>query len=91
VLGHDRLNPTSAIYFIDMELCNINLEEYIQGTKAGVRGLIDWQTACIEGQRQFLIFAIMQQLLSGLAFIHDHDEVHRDMALQNGIFFIAKV
>jgi serine/threonine protein kinase len=31
-----------------------------------------------------LIFAIMQQLLGGLAFIHSHDEVHRDMAPQNG-------
>jgi serine/threonine protein kinase len=85
------LSPTSAIYFIDMELCTINLEEYIQGSKIGVRGLIDWQTAGKEGQRQFLIFAIMQQLLSGLAFIHDHDEVHRDMAPQNGISLICRL
>ena len=83
VLGHDRLSPTSVIYFIDMELCSINLEEYIQGTKVGVRGLIDWNTACNEGQQQFLLFAIMQQLLSGLAFIHGLDEVHRDLTPQN--------
>ena len=67
-----------------MELRNINLEEYLQGTKSGIRGLIDWETAGKEGQRQFLILAIMQQLISGLAFIHGHDEVHRDMAPQNG-------
>lgn len=29
----------------------------------------------------------MQQLLSGLAFIHRHNEVHRDLAPQNGIHF----
>ena len=68
-----------------MELCNINLEEYILGSKIGIKGLIDWDIAGREGQRQFLIIAIMQQLLSGLAFIHRHDEVHRDMAPQNGI------
>lgn len=89
VIMHGRFNPTSATYFIDMELCNINLEEYIQGTKVGIRGLIDWETAHKEEQRQFLIIAIMQQLLSGLAFIHRHDEVHRDMAPQNGIRFTS--
>lgn len=68
-----------------MELCDINLEEYLQGKQIGIRGLIDWDTARKERQHQFLIIAIMQQLLSGLAFIHGHDEVHRDMAPQNGI------
>lgn len=84
VLEHGRIG-NSAFYFIDMELCDINLEEYIQGTKTGIRGLLDWDKALEEGQRHFLIVAIMQQLLGGLAFIHSHDEVHRDLVPQNSI------
>lgn len=68
-----------------MELCEINLEEYIQGRVTGIRGLVDWQTVFKEGQAEFLILAIFQQLLSGLAFIHGYNEVHRDMAPQNGM------
>lgn len=86
VLSHGRFSATSPLYFIDMELCNLNLEEYLQGRKSGIKGLIDWETADKEGQRQFLILAIMQQLISGLAFIHGYDEVHRDMAPQNGTY-----
>lgn len=83
VLKHGRFSPYSVTYFIDMELCDLNLEEYLQGTKLDIRGLIDWQTAAQEGQRSYLILAIMQQLLGALKFIHDHDEVHRDLAPQN--------
>jgi serine/threonine protein kinase len=75
------------MYFIDMELCEIDLEEYVQVKKRGIRGLVDWNTAITERQREFLIVAILQQLLAGLAFIHKHDLVHRDMAPQNGIHF----
>jgi len=84
VFNHGRFNATFPLYFIDMELCDINLEEYLLGTKSGIRGLVDRGTACKEGRHQFLILAIMQQLISGLSFIHSHDEVHRDMVLQNG-------
>ena len=85
ILDHGRFSPSAPTYFIDMELCEVNLEEYIQGTKKGIRGLLDWETAKDSGQVPFLIVAIMQQLLSGLAFIHGHDEVHRDLAPPNGI------
>jgi len=68
-----------------MELCDIDLQNYMYGAKLEIRGLVDWSTAEEEGLRPFLIIAIMQQILCGLTFIHDHDEVHRDLAPQNGI------
>lgn len=67
----------------------MNLEEYIKGLKTGVCGLIDWETAKKEGQSLFLTVAILQQLIAGLAFIHSHDEVHRDLAPPNGTLYAA--
>lgn len=75
------------MYFIDMELCETDLEEYMSVKKQGIRGLIDWDVARNEGQREFIIVAIVQQLLGGLAYVHKHNMVHRDMAPQNGITF----
>ena len=85
IYQHGRFSPESPNYYFDMELCDVTLEEYIYGRKTGVRGLVDWETARKEGQHEFLIIAIMQELLSGLAYIHEQDEVHRDMTPQNGM------
>lgn len=70
-------------YFIDMELCDINLSQYIEGTESviGVHGLPPWNK---ENPDIFLLIAIMQQLLSGLAFMHEKDKVHRDLDPRNG-------
>jgi serine/threonine protein kinase len=85
IFDHGRFSSISPMYFIDMELCEIDLEAYISNKRRGIRGLVDWDIAFSEGQREFLIIAILQQLLAGLAFIHGHDMVHRDIAPQNGI------
>lgn len=81
VITHGQLRP--AYYFIDMELCDLNLDEYLDGRITGVYGLLDWAKAK-QDHGKFLIVAIMQQLLSGLIFIHEHDEVHRDLNPHNG-------
>lgn len=73
----------NASYFIDMELCHINLNEYMKGSRdvKGIYGLPRWNS---EKPDVFLITAIMQQLLSGLAFIHKYGKVHRDLDPRNG-------
>jgi serine/threonine protein kinase len=83
IYNHGRLAPPHAFYFIDMELCDINLEEYIYCKRTGVLGLMEWDKAIADGHGVFLICGIMQQILSGLQFIHDHGEVHRDLNPQN--------
>ena len=77
---------SDSIYFIDMELCDINLSQYIKGTQnvTGVHGLPIWNK---ENPDIFLITAIMQQLLSGLAFMHKEGKVHRDLDPRNGKAF----
>ena len=74
---------SDSSYFIDMELCDINLREYIEGTHdvTGVHGLPPWNK---ENPDIFLVTAIMQQLLSGLKFMHERDKVHRDLDPKNG-------
>lgn len=73
----------NSLYYIDMELCDINLEQYINGigTIVGFHRLRDWAKSEPD---LFLITAIMQQLLSGLAFIHMQGQVHRDLKPRNG-------
>lgn len=85
IFDHGRFSAASPMYFIDMELCEIDLEAYISIKKRGIRGLVDWDVALGEGQCEFLIIAILQQLLAGLSFMHKHNMVHRDMAPQNGM------
>ena len=46
--------------------------------------VLDWNKVKEGGQATFLICAIMQQLLSGIKFIHDNKQVHRDLKPQNG-------
>jgi serine/threonine protein kinase len=67
-----------------MDLCDVNLNEYMT-SKTTFYDLLDWEDSLIQGHRVFLIVAILQQLLSGLQFIHRHRGVHGDLNPQNGM------
>jgi serine/threonine protein kinase len=88
VFRHGLLRPIQTFYFIDMELCDLNLKEYLKNTKTGVRGLIEWPRAIREGHGPFLVCAILQQIIRGLAFIHSKGETHRDLNPQNGSYIL---
>jgi serine/threonine protein kinase len=85
VFRHGRLKADSAFYFIDMELCDANLEEYTLGK--GLPGLPSWKHAVATRATLPLIVDIMRQICDGLTFIHNHNEVHRDLNPQNGTPF----
>src|SRR5271163_3797641 len=82
IFRHDKLHPNSEFYFIDMELCDCNLEEYIYGRKRPLR-LMSWDTAIAHGEGPFLVCVITLHIASGLKFIHEKDQVHRDLNPQN--------
>lgn len=82
VFEHGRLNPKNSAYYIDMELCDLTLEDYTWGTKF-VPSLPNWKTAKETNTTVTLIVPIMRQIADGVAFIHSHDQVHRDLKPSN--------
>lgn len=63
----------SALYYIDMELCNGDLAGYIAdhppGTENGITMVDVWN--------------VIIQITNGLVYVHDKGEVHRDLRPHN--------
>jgi serine/threonine protein kinase len=74
---------------VDTEFCETNLESYINGSGSGF-GLMPWADARSQGKDTFFIVAILQQLLSGLVFIHSHDLIHGFLSPDKGNLFSIK-
>ena len=85
VLSYGRLKADGVFYFIDMELCEISLENYIQGET--IDDLINWKTVHIRNEVHQHAYKIMQQILNGIIYIHCLNEVHRDLSPTNGTSF----
>lgn len=85
VLHHGWLDVPNTYYFIDMEFCDFNLEQYIQhdeflyrpGTSSSRH---DKRSPCD-------IVNIIKQIARGIEFIHLKGKVHRDLCPKNGRFF----
>jgi serine/threonine protein kinase len=91
ILGHGRFGGPFSFHYIDMELCDINLYDYIynrrvvadmppfrRNSAAFVLNVASPTTKILN------IWTIMQHIAAGLAFIHLHGQVHRDMKPRNG-------
>lgn len=76
VFRHERLPFYSPYYYLDMEYCQMNLEEFIDRMNS-----IDWRLSVVNTVRTL---QIVVQILNGVAYIHDHNEVHRDLKPRNG-------
>jgi serine/threonine protein kinase len=84
-MGDFQLTP---YFYIDMELCDINLHDYIHSNDAtlsrtalGLPPFLDnLNIACKVHQ----IWNIMKDITSGLSFIHSNGEVHRDLKPKTG-------
>lgn len=67
--------------FIDMELCDMNLETYNKSS---------WMMSIVatddssRGFREMEMWNIMAQIASGISYIHSQGEVHRDLKPVNG-------
>jgi serine/threonine protein kinase len=84
ILNHGSAQKFSSLYFVDMEYCDVNLEEYIHGSKTSVHGLQDYAVCARGSHFSFFVCAIWQQILSGVVFLHDHGKIHHDLNPRNG-------
>jgi len=85
VLQHGWLNKDQKYYF-DMELCEMNLDDFIKGSYIAALGnqYFDPTSAGGEGPECLNLWNIMRDITRGLEYIHGLREVHRDLKPQNG-------
>lgn len=85
VLNMDRFR-FSPLYFIDMELCDLSLHDYLYPTSElnySAIGLPPFIKTLPPSGKSLHIWNIMKQIVAGVEFIHSHDEVHRDLKPRN--------
>jgi len=70
-----------------MELCEINLENYIlrKWPPAIVARISYFADELPARTRMSQVWEIMEDITDGLAFIHRNKEIHRDLKPQNGM------
>jgi serine/threonine protein kinase len=86
VLKLGELRHTSY-YFIDMELCDLNLAEYIhRPTPPNLSESIPYFIKdAPPPMKARQIWNIMKQIVSGIKHMHSLDVVHRDLKPANGV------
>lgn len=77
-------------YFIDMELCDLNLHDYIQGHRSMTLEVYDTldprifvPPECDILEKMRNVWAIMIHISQGLEFLHQYGQVHRDLKPRN--------
>lgn len=90
IIRHGYL-PQSIFYYIDMELCDHNLDDYISDMSNDMHALIHHSLStrlsrsAFKKRRELDIWDIMEQISNGLRFIHGCGEVHRDLKPSNSM------
>src|SRR5271154_106797 len=80
VLNHGPMSK-HIFYFIDMELCDLNLHDYIRGQNPSELPYFSRG----EGVKSVLqIGTVMSHIASGVQYIHCQNRVHRDINPMNG-------
>ena len=85
VLGTREMS-SGDIYAFDLELCEMNLGQFIKGEYINTLGSQYFAPLCAGDVPECLtMWTIMRHLTNGLDYIHSLREVHRDLKPQNGI------
>ena len=94
VLGHDWLRYSLNLYYIDMELCDFSLQDYIKyqnniapTVPVEIRtnsAPVTVQKNCSAIERTQNMWTIGIHIARGLEFMHSNKLVHRDLKPGNG-------
>ena len=74
----------SPCYYIDMELCEFNLEVWIHCQKDAEKAK-SLSITTTEQSRMAEVCKIMQDVINGVMYIHLQKQIHRDLKPRNGI------
>jgi serine/threonine protein kinase len=90
VLRHGMLNDARSIYHIDMEICQINLHDYIHNRPSlGCESFLHKDVFVSQGSSPFVhvsnVWTIMNHISQAIAFVHKNKYLHRDLKPANGI------
>lgn len=83
VFRHGKLPP--SYYFLDMEFCDMNLDTFIERkwSPETAKELPQLTAKVSPRMRTAQIWDIMEDITSGLAFVHSKKEIHRDLKPRN--------
>lgn len=73
--------PNASYFFIDMEYCETDLEQHINNS---IRADASDLSQITDSSSFADALQILDDVTCGLEFIHEHDEVHRDLKPKNG-------
>lgn len=71
-------------YYIDMELCDLDLSDYIASCQSKSEICCLRSKALSPVEKMSKTFDILSDVTRGVAFIHQHEMVHRDIKPRNG-------
>ena len=85
IFDHGWLH-TDQYYYFDMQLCVMNLEDFMKADFNAIFGSQYLNPGSTEGElpQCLNLWTIIRHITSGLEHIHQHHELHRDLKPRNG-------
>jgi serine/threonine protein kinase len=77
--------PDTSYYFIDMELCDLSLKDYINCSIEPAESIPFFHRTAPPPMKAGQIWNVMMQIAEGVKFLHAVNMVHRDLKPANGI------